>query len=174
MGKMIVKVVDGQGNVITRNEMFFDDTVSGKEYTKKQKVCGVKITRDNGDVLVDTTSRKGDFNKPHFRNNNKLKWEKRKFNDKKKEDKQEFKEAPKPSPSIEKALENIQKEKEEQKLEKAKEVCDTNKKKVDKKAIKEKLNSIAKSSLKDYYDDFREYEEAPSRQKIVKSNRKGE
>lgn len=171
MGKMIVKVVDGKGNVICRNEMFWNDGVSAREYTKKQQVCGVKITRDNGEVLVDTTGRKGDFNKPHFRNNNdnhkKDYYKKKSFNDKKKEDKVE---QTKPEPSIEKALENMNK----QQQEKPKEEVNDNKKKADKKAIKAKLNNIAKDSLKDYYDDFREYEEAPTHQKIVKSNRKGE
>ena len=161
MGKMIVKVVDGKGNVICRNEMFWNDGISASEYTQKQQVCGVKITRDNGEVLVDTTGRKGDFNKPHFRNNDNRKnnnYQKQSFNNKKKEEK--VVEQTKPEPSIEKALENMSKQQE-------------NKKKVDKKAIKEKLNNIAKDSLKDYYDDFREYEEAPTHQKIVK-NRKGE
>lgn len=167
MGKMIVKVVDGRGNVISRNEMTWDDRISARDYVKKEKICGVKITRDNGDVLVDTTGRKGDFNRPHFKNNNngKGKWEYKKFNDNKNlkvvKDEQ-------PKPSIEKALENIQKQ--EQPKEEPK-------KKVDKKALKQKLNNIAKNSLDDnrnYYDEYSEYDDSPSYQKIVKSNRKGE
>lgn len=168
MGKMIVKVVDGRGNVISRNEMTWDDRISGKDYTKKEKVCGVKITRDNGDVLVDTTSRKGDFNRPHFKNNHgKANWQKKNLNNNKNKDKVANDEQPKPS--IEKALENIQKQEEQPK--------EGPKKKVDKKALKQKLNNIAKNSLEDdhnYYDEYSEYEDSPSHEKIIKSNRKGE
>lgn len=159
MGKMIVKVVDGRGNVISRNEMTWDDRISARDYTKKEKVCGVKITRDNGDVLVDTTSRKGDFNRPHFKNNHgKANWQKKNLNDNKKKEKIDNDEQPKPS--IEKALENIQKQEEQPKEEP--------KKKVDKKALKQKLNNIAKNSLEDdhnYYDEYSEYEDSPSYEK---------